>query len=364
MKHILIIMIFLLICSCSKTQQSRTDTGDGSVSDSGAGLSIESGDFVSDKIGSFISDMPSAGSEAYVLLDDCDAESFRTLITNLWKGDTEAMQDAASEVGYMLLRYNDDENEDASYLLLVEKEREGQRHQGLFAFNPEGSLNLVIEAPHPKYETSTGTIAAHIFRETDSKALFIAGAHRCSDSESSLCSGITSVCSASNKDEPFRISDVAHDVCNLFHAAHMALNDVDEKPTFLQIHGKKDNAPEAVFSDGSMRMATTSSSVLLAKKLMNRIATKSGYDGVASCQSDESGGIQKGTVLCATTNVQGRYTNGVSKSRCCNDAPDDQAITGRFIHIEMSPDLRDAEDDNNDKIGPDDLIAAINETWL
>jgi len=43
-------------------------------------------------------------------------------------------------------------------------------------------------------------------------------------------------------------------------------------------------------------------------------------------------------MLCGTTNVQGRAANGVASDRVCTDGA--TGASGRFLHLELSRDLR------------------------
>ncbi|MBI4411943.1 MAG: hypothetical protein HY541_05615, partial [Deltaproteobacteria bacterium] len=249
------------------------------------------------------------------------------------------------------------------YYLLTEKE-EGASGQGIYAVNPAGTRNLVIEAPHPLYDTDSELVAAQIFRDVSAKVLLIAGTHRCADSEESECSGTTSVC---GEEGPYRISDPAHFTCNFFQAVHESLSDLPEDPVILQIHGfsQGDGDPEAILSDGVEHTADSADNVLaLAVNLKELLDAKGDDDGVTACQADDPDVDGDGlgfddSYLCAFVNVQGRYTNGSAEDACTEEAT---ASSDRFIHMELSYDLRH-DDGTDDDAGPEDLVEAIGEVF-
>ncbi len=323
-------------------------------------LSTESGDLVNDKVVTLDASLPAASSESFIRPEDCEGgatsvrSAFKTLVLQLWSGNTTNVLTEATALNYDLVLYTDTAGGNISYYLLTEKAANA-KGQGFYIFNPSGTRNLILEAPHPLYDTDSDLVAARVLRETSAKALFVAGTHRCADSEASTCSGTTTVCGS---DEAFRISDPAHFICNFFEAAHEAINDASDPPTFLQIHGftQSSTEPDAILSDGVSHTASQSDVVLqLMSNLNTQLATKSGGDGVASCQSSTSPSTQ----LCATDNVQGRYTNGSQTDPCTAAAT---TANERFISLELSYDLRHDTSTSGD-VGPEDLISAIVATF-
>ena len=341
-----------------------------SISDSpGGDIPTEEGDFVNEKIESLIDDLPGNGSEGFVRPEDCEGgedavrNSFGEIIESLWNGDDDGMASEAENLNYDLVLYTDTEGGDAEYYLLTEQ-TDDPTGQGIFVLNPGGARNLVIEAPHPIYDTDSDLVAAQIFRDTGAKALLIAGTHRCADDEESECSGTTDVCGAEG---PYRISDPAHFTCNFFQAAHEALSDHSEDPVILQIHGfsQTEGEPDAILSDGVEHTAENSDNVLaLAINLKERLDATGDDDGVSACQADDPDADGDGiavdsSFLCAFVNVQGRYTNGSTEDACTEEATNS---SDRFIHVELSFDLR-RDDGGESDAGPEDLVEAIIETF-
>lgn len=336
-------------------------------------LKLESGDFVNGKIATLIDGLP----ETFTDLPECATGStskrseMKALILGLYQGTLTKPENTASGLGYDLTSYKDTVS-GKTFWLLTEKPT-ARNGQGIFAINASATKRLILEAPHPEADLNTGEVAAEIFRDSGAMALFIAGAPRCASSTLTDCDGTTTVCSDSGSSEGYRISDPAHYDCNYFQAAHEVMADlsdpdinfVKQKAVALQIHGfsKADDEPEAILSDGVDYVASSSSSVItLAKNLKAALDSKT-HDGIASCQADapdaEGDGILVGTTLCAETNVQGRYTNG--STDCC--ATEATTSANRFVHMELSLDLREKDTSDPVDIGPADLTAAINKTF-
>lgn len=337
----------------------------------------EYGNFLSEKLTPLISKLPGRDSEGFRPLPNCpDGDSkikkhFQNLLTGLFQGTLKNPKLHAEILGFDLIQYTDRQT-NLSFYFLVEK-LSSDKGLGIYAINPNAKRRLVIEAPHPKNDMNSAEVAAKIFLETNAIALFISGTHRCANQEASTCSGQTSVCSQNGTKEPYRISDVAHHTCNLFHAAHEAFSDLDLsthtllplKPVFLQIHGFTQDAGESdiVLSDGVHRVADSSELIAkLATKIKTKSDAKADSDGITICQGDPTtNGLPTppDTSLCATTNVQGRYTN--ASTDCCTQ----KAIQsyGRFIHIELSRDMRDITQTSSTELSFQDLLEAIQNTF-
>ena len=67
------------------------------------------------------------------------------------------------------------------------------------------------------------------------RALILAGAHRCASRSESSCSGRTRICGDGRN--PYRTSDTAHNPDTRFHTAHLILTDFWPKAVVVQLHG-------------------------------------------------------------------------------------------------------------------------------
>jgi hypothetical protein len=181
--------------------------------------------------------------------------------------------------------------------------------------------NLIIQAPHSKYDTNTGKEAMHCFKNLVAKALFINGTHRCNNSDSSSCSGTTSACGSS---EAFRVSDVAHTTVSVFQKTTENVFNTVTNSVFIQLHGfgKQSTDPYVIISNGSRVTPTTDYAVQLKDALFAVDANLTFK--LAHIDTDW-------TRLIAFTNTQGRLIN--NSDDYCNTS----AITnsGRFIHVEQ-----------------------------
>ena len=344
---ILIFIMLISIISCREMFDPTAMFEDDDDS-SEASISTESGDFVTGKLAQIVNELPRKETDAFIIPEDCDTSEstrllFVSLIDYIMAENIESAISVAISLNYHLIKYTDTANKDIIYYLLIEKD-DDKKNLGFFAFNPAGTSNLIVEAPHPVYELDSATVAGEIFRQSDAKALFVSGTHRCANSQSSSCSGTTSVC---GQDEAFKISDSAHYTCNFFQTAHIAFNTLENPPLFIQIHGfsKDDNEPDIILSDGVEHYATADTNIItLRDKLIETLPDKS----VISCQEI----ITEYSIenLCAYTNVQGRTTN-MSLDPCNQNA---LYSSDRFIHIELSLELRKS---------PSSVISAIVNTF-
>jgi hypothetical protein len=253
--------------------------------------------------------MPRANSEGYVVPSETEQGDFGELVVMISADDLARAAQLTTRNHYELIHYTDRGDDNAvSYLLREQKPI--QKGWGLYAFRVDSKSNIIIEAPHPRYDRRTPTVAMNIYRALDARALLIAGAHRNANSDGS--------------------ADVAHAPESIFHSVHVALSQEIKTATgdviILQIHGfhtsKHDGYPQAVFGFGEKLQGRE---VTLAKALERAFSEQGITVGLCTGYSWQD--------LCGTTNVQASVTNG-----------------GVFVHIELDEKLR-----KND----DPLIAAL-----
>jgi hypothetical protein len=153
----------------------------------------------------------------------------------------------------------------------------------------------------------TGLLAAMAFAQGDFAALAIAGTHRCANIDYGQADGRTRVCNEGSH-QPYRESDMAH-------AAQ----------SYFQLF---------IISDGTrVDAGMTHPPTRLYLALLETIAAADYAPEGASCNI-----AGHPDSLCATTNVQGRYTNGVVPRHVPRRSAD--AASGRFLHLELGTDLR------------------------
>jgi 3D (Asp-Asp-Asp) domain-containing protein len=223
--------------------------------------------------------------------------------------------------------------------------------QSYFFINPFAKRNIVIEVPHENSEPDTGTEGVQLFRALAARALLINKEHRCSDPDTSACALNQSTTACSGR---LRESDVAHHTANTFYLLHKRYTDMDPVTKFIQLHGMNSTSSDMVeVGDGTKNdFDIQSASVAFANNLDRFVPSPGAVD---SCQ-EYSG--DPPSALCAETNVEGRYTNGLDVSDC----PAGTTAGGtRFIAVEQAPTLRDNDDSDGWYWG--DVRDALIATW-
>jgi hypothetical protein len=275
---------------------------------------------------------------------------FTAIDNSLIDGDTGDWCDVkvkAASAGYEVVRYYDIDS-GRWFVHGRDKTRFGQTY---FYLNPYAKRNIVIEVPHEPYELGIAVQGAKIFKELAARALIINKEDRCSDPDEAIrCDhGSTSAC----EDGRIRESDVAHNTDNTFHLLHVRFSDMDAGTKFVQLHGFRAQAgrQNAVVGDSSITdVRDNSISNIFTNHLRGKISFPS---TVSSCQ--ESAG-NPNPAFCGEANAQGRYTNNGDACAFTGTA------SGRFLHIEQVPSLRD-DDESGDGMSWMDIAQALKLTW-
>ena len=247
--------------------------------------------------------MPRADSERYLVPTEQEQTAFADLVSSLEAEDLIRAAHLAAENYYTLNYYIDRGDENAMSYLLREM-RPIQKGWGLYAFRADSTSNIIIEAPHPRYDRRTPSVALDIYRALDARALLIAGAHRNANADGS--------------------ADMSHVTDSIFQSVHVALSQevqaVSEEVIILQIHGfhtsKHAGYPQAVFGFGAKIQPAE---LALAEKLEAALAEQG--INVGLCTGDVW------QDLCGTRNAQASATSGVV-----------------FIHIELDEKMRRKDD--------------------
>jgi hypothetical protein len=297
---------------------------------------------------------PSAG--AYGMLSASRETKFQIFLDGLFTaiddsladgdtGDWCGVQAQAAAAGYAVRRFRDTVT-GRWFVYGYDTTSFGQAY---FFINPFAKRNIVIEVPHEGFDLGTAAQGARIFTALAARALIINKEHRCSDPQFTTCSGSTGPCSGGN----IRESDVSHETHNTFHMLHQHFSDTDAVTKFVQLHGFNGTSTDmAEIADGTTTDVNASSvSVLFASKLDTYVPSAAAVD---SCQQF-AGNPPSG--LCATTNVQGRYTNG-SADECTLGTT---TLSNRFLHVEQDASLRDTNESDGYSWG--DVRDALRDTW-
>jgi len=310
-----------------------------------------SGDLVT-----FVQGLEHPNSGGYGKLSSTRTEHFNLFLDALFtaleasladgsSGDWCGVKTKASAADYAIYRFYDT----ASGRWFVYAHDTTPFGQAYVFINPFAKRNIVVEVPHEDFESGTKTQGARLFKTLAARALVINKEHRCSDPNTSVCSGETNVCG-----RRFRESDVAHHTANSFHLLHMRYTDMDRVTKFVQLHGFEALPSDmAEIGDGTTNdHAPDSVSVLFANSLDAYVPTPTAVD---SCQQ-YIGNPPSG--LCGSSNVQGRYTNNPGGDACLTFT---STYSARFLHLEQGEPLRD--DDDSDGWDWGDVRDALLDTW-
>ena len=110
-----------------------------------------------------------------------------------------------------------------------------------------------------------------------------------------------------------------------------------------------DDDPEFITSVGFYSDLEDALSVRAAEILYPKISAAGSTKLGRSCNREESGWKDR---LCATTNTQGRFSNGVREDgKACTEGALAVDNSNKFLHVESSYDLNH-DDGPTDPIGP------------
>ncbi|KAA3659427.1 MAG: T9SS C-terminal target domain-containing protein [Calditrichaeota bacterium] len=268
--------------------------------------------------------MPGRESEGFVPPTDDELANWRIVIQTMlaedWDGAHALIQQNFPM--YSLFRYTDTGNADSVYYLLKENSPVN-KGWGTYVFAKGYQRQLVIEAPHPWYDTNTYKQAPDVFRLTGARYLIMAGTHRCANNEISGCDGTSGSCGG-----PYKISDMAHSVHTFFHVTHEEIVAFNARTYQVQLHGHSQSTCEDIFLSNGHRTSVSDELLALRDQVLLKGGLTCNVAGLSQCG------------LVASSNVQGRYTNGV-KSDPCNTYASSGNITEYFIHAEQTRTVRD-----------------------
>lgn len=267
---------------------------------------------------SYLSLAPSMESERYTVPDEDGLSAMDDALTFLMDGKQVDAFHAALVGGYWLCARAD--------VIVGVPAIPGFGH-AVFAYRPMGGAPLILEAPHPRYDRTTGAQAVRLFQHLDARLLVVAGTHRCANAAVSGCEGETEVCGTS---DGYRESDMAHAEQSMFMTIHRAFTDRHYDDLVVSIHGMGE--PGVSISDGTT-LATTATSAVA--RLAGALREAFPRERITTCNAYE--GAKVAERLCGTTNVQGRHLNGAVINACTSSA---YSSTGRFLHLEQSRKVR------------------------
>jgi len=303
MKKLVVFILFLLF---SNVLLSQTVTGD-----------IES------YIGNLIDNAPGNSGNNYNEPNTTELTTWNSIISDILNENIATARTNANTLNYQITEFTDTSLSPNQIFYVLEEKSSQSNYWGIYVFSKTPTRNnLVIQAPHSKYDTNTGKQAVYCFKNTIARAVFINGTHRCNSNNFSSCSGTTGVCGSSA--ESYRISDQAHVTNSMFQKTTENLLSTVSNSVFVQLHGfgKRSTDPYVIMSNGTRQTPFTDYAILIKDALLvedNSLTFKLAHI--------DTGWIR----LIGFTNTQGRLIN--NSTDFCNTSA--TASSGRFIHIEQ-----------------------------
>jgi hypothetical protein len=282
---------------------------------------------------SIINRMPGSSVNNYIQPTTANLATWESIINFILSDNLTDARAIASPINYQITEFTDTSLNPNKIFYVLEEKAVQNRYWGTYIFSKNPARNnLIIAAPHSKFDTNTGDQAIYCFKNTLAKAVFINGTHRCNSFTNSNCYGTTSVCGSTGN---YKISDQAHNTTSMFQITTEVLYNSISNAVFVQLHGfaKQSNDPYVIMSNGTNKTPSIDYAVQIKNALLQEDPSLTFK--LAHIDTDW-------TRLTAFTNTQGRLINN-SSNACSTDAT---ATSGRFIHIEQEKEkLRDSPND-------------------
>lgn len=273
--------------------------------------------------------MPQDGSGGFMPPNSVQQGDMQTVVRRMLGGEC-GFPLPASLANNMAIRTVSDTSNSREYCVLMEVASTVMpgyvdKGWGTFITYAQATREISHHAAHPKYSTkTTGTSgdsftereAIRIFKLTDSRSFLMAGARRSANHVSSTCQSKA------------WMSDVTHDVGNLFFPANQALQAFygTRDWTAIQWHGKAAaTCTNDMFLSNGLNQAPPAGSKVHA--------LHAAIQAVMPAWTVEMPGASTCT-LTGTTNVEGRLLNGVAPANVCKTSA--KSATQKFIHIEQT----------------------------
>ena len=283
------------------------------------GQTLESGD-VFDKVSTIIANMPQENGNDYTEPTNVQIADWVEILDDLFAADYSGADSKADALGYDLVEFTDNTTNETYYVL--EKLGNGMNYWGTYILNPNAVLEeIILMAPHPKFDFNTGKQAIYCFQEIDAGFFMMSGTHRCNHGNNSSCSGTTEVCGSAG---PFKISDIAHTVTSIWQATTEYLFALSAESYFVQLHGfaMTGSDPYVIMSNGTRDTPNPDPLTAIRDELLVVDPILTFKIAHIDLNWDR---------LIGFTNTNGRMINA-SNNACTSDA---MSTGGRFVHIEQ-----------------------------
>jgi len=274
-------------------------------------------------LNNYLNNIPGSSGNNYSKPNTNQLNTWATTIDEILDQNINQARTDAATLNYQITEFTDTIYSAVHTYYILEEKAQKTYYWGTYIFNPTACrTNLIIQAPHPKYDSNTGKQSIFCFSRLNAKALFLSGTHRCNNDSLSNCSGSTKACSSTSS--AYRISDNAHNVYSAFQKTTEQIFQDDSLSVFVQLHGfaKKSTDPYVIMSNGT-RQTPINDYVSIIKNELALVDTILTFK-IAHINTSW-------TRLIAFTNTQGRFING-SSDPCLLSATNSH---GNFVHIEQ-----------------------------
>jgi hypothetical protein len=274
-------------------------------------------------LNNYLNNIPGNSGNNFTKPNTNQLNTWATTIDKILNQNINQAKTNAAILNYQITEFTDTTYSTGHIYYILEEKSPQIYYWGTYIFNPSACRsNLILQAPHPKYDSNTGKQSIFCFSRLNAKALFLSGTHRCNNDTLTSCSGSTKACSSTSS--AYRISDNAHNVYTAFQKTTEQIFQDDSLSVFVQLHGfaKKSTDPYVIMSNGTRQTPTTDYVSLIKNELA--LVDSSLTFKIAHINTSW-------TRLIAFTNTQGRYING-SSDPCLLSATNSQ---GNFVHMEQ-----------------------------
>jgi len=273
-------------------------------------------------VGDIIDNAPGSSGDNYIVPNTSELNKWNSIVDYILVENLVEARSNADELNYQVTEFTDTSITPNQVFYILEEKDSQFNYWGTYVFSKTPTRNnLIIQAPHSKYDINTGKQAVYCFKNNVARAVFINGTHRCNSDNYSSCSGTTSACGSNDN---YRMSDLAHTTTSMFQKTTENLFNSISNSVFIQLHGfgKGASDPYVIMSNGTRETPVTDYAVNIKDALLNEDNTLT----FKLAHIDLNW-----TRLIAFTNTQGRMIN--NSSDYCNTSA--TSTSGRFIHIEQ-----------------------------
>ncbi len=273
---------------------------------------IESGDFVS-HVQTLRNLTFNKDTGLYVAPNGTQRANFALAAATLMSGDIATAEIQAAVVDYEIVEYTDTVSSDV-YHGLREVNNTPARGWGSYFVNLNAAHEVLVQAPHPRFDTNSWDVAAQAFRDSDARGFMMAGAHRNANGAGT--------------------ADVAHLAESIFQEVHEAWVGGSAERTTYSIHGFDDAnhvfpaGTDAVLSSGDGMVSTF---VRALDDQLDAAGFLSYAYNTLDVNDPDNVAVNEAVVgttfssLGGTTNVQGVYS---------------RSLGGDFVHVELEQSIR------------------------